>query len=393
MEKEEDISNKSCYKKEAESIPPNFDEPDLSGTLFNKIMAKQNLSSHNKSFCRSWFESSIIEYTWDIDRVMTYLQITKELSSLEFPETGQYQIKLSIDINTLDKLKSKVRFYLLTKKEFMGKCEISFAHHYETTCENIHWSPYIGTMTNMTLLCEIALGFFGEDIISKDKIIINFKFEILDRFHAQTIHMNIPTNIICKNFNYERESDVNMGTNDKVKSIVFLINKDHYSIPMTLLRRINSTYFNNICDMYENDENMKMPYKIKVDDSNMLAFKRMLIFILSGSLTTSYNYDQLRNLLIVAHKYDVETLKLICEQYLLRKLNIHNSVDLIMLAISCNAKILEEKIAIFIKFYLKEIFQDKKFYNLSQENVDKIFDLIDEINIPLKSQVYNHLEI
>ncbi|XP_029155711.1 protein maternal effect lethal 26-like [Nylanderia fulva] len=321
-----------------------------------------------------------------MDRVITHLQIAKQLFSEEFPETALYRIKLSIDIDTHDKLNNKVKFYLLTKEKFMGICQISLISNYAVNSNKVyHCYSYKGSMTDMTLLCELPIKLLDTEILSEEKIVINFKFEILHQFQNQSIHMNLTTidTIVRKNFNF----------NDK-ESITFIVNKSRYTLSKNRLRCISSTYFNELCDKLE--KNKTNEFEIKINDKKFsLAYEGMLLFILTDSLPTSLDYDKLKYILITADKYKVNQLKLTCERYLLRIINIQNSVKLIMLAFSCNAKLLEEKVATFIKLYLKEVALYNNFSHLSQKDRNKIFESINKINIPCRSQLvkFDHLEL
>ncbi|EFN66470.1 TD and POZ domain-containing protein 5, partial [Camponotus floridanus] len=121
----------------------------------------------------------------------------------------------------------------------------------------------------------------------------------------------------------------------------------------------NSEFFKSICD-YAMVENEKGIYEIEVDEMPV-PFKQMLSFILSGFIPDPFNYHMLRDLLIMASKYNVQTLKILCESYLIRMINIENSIDLIQLALTYNAKSLEKYTALFIKLYLKEIVHTQEF--------------------------------
>lgn len=350
-------------------------------------MSKQkqtaSLPSYNKSYSRTWFQSSVVEYTWDIDRAITLFKIVKVLFSEAFPETALYRIKLNIDIDTSQILNSKLRFYLLTETEFMGICDCFV---YSADFNQIPCKSTTGLISNMTLLYETTLESLGRDSFIRDRIVMYFKFEILHRFFTQSIHMDIipSRTTIYKDLNPECAIRINFKANNK-ESITFIVNGERYDLPKTLLRAVNSKYFKNICDMYENNKN-NIPYEIKIDDMP-IAFKEMLSFILSGLLPESLDYYMLQDLLMVAHKYDVQTLKLICEHYLLRLINLKNSIDLVILAFSCNAKTLEKHTAIFIKFYLKEVVRLEEFNHLTQKHLDKIIELINNIKIPLKSEI------
>ncbi|XP_072766068.1 uncharacterized protein [Anoplolepis gracilipes] len=380
------VKEENIFKKEEESILIHS-KKEADDTL-TKIMPKQketvSQSLYNKSYSRTWFSSSIVEYTWEIDRAITLFKITKEFFSTMFPETGLYRIKLTIDTDTSEILKSILKFYLLTETEFIGVCDVCVIN--PTSFHKILCQSTSGLITNMTLLYETTLELLEKYLFVKNSLTLYFEFEILNQFFTRSIHMNVIPSSTTLDKELIRDCSL-LNFIDK-EIITFKIKGECYNLPEKVLRATNSKYFNKICDLFENIKDRT--YKIEVNDMPM-AFKEMLSFILSGLLPDLLNYYKLRDLLLVAHKYDVQTLKVICEQYLLRMINIQNSIDLIQLAFSCNAKSLEKYTALFIKLYLKEVLHIKEFQLLSQTDVDKIIELISNIKIPLESQEFINL--
>ncbi|EFN66469.1 TD and POZ domain-containing protein 4 [Camponotus floridanus] len=185
---------------------------------------------------------------------------------------------------------------------------------------------------------------------------------------------------LYKQLNFERSNLTNL----KVKSkglITFKFKEERYNLPVQTLYATNSEYFKSICD-YAMVENEKGIYEIEVDEMPV-PFKQMLSFILSGFIPDPFNYHMLRDLLIMASKYNVQTLKILCESYLIRMINIENCIDLVQLAFSYNAYSLKKHTSLFIKLYLKEVLRTKEFQRLSQNNLEEIIELISNINLPL----------
>ncbi|TGZ50580.1 Uncharacterized protein DBV15_12927, partial [Temnothorax longispinosus] len=112
-----------------------------------------------------------------------------------------------------------------------------------------------------------------------------------------------------------------------------------------------------------------------ITDNELQKFKQILVFILTGSVEQC-DYDMLKKLLTAADKYDVPTLKLTCEHYLLRY--IKNAVELIQLALLSNTKFLETHLTTFIKFHIKKIKNTKELRSLSQEDLNKVLELIEK---------------
>ncbi|TGZ53452.1 Uncharacterized protein DBV15_12929 [Temnothorax longispinosus] len=97
----------------------------------------------------------------------------------------------------------------------------------------------------------------------------------------------------------------------------------------------------------------------------------------------------LKNLLTAADKYDVPSLKLTCQHYLLCSLTIENAVELVQLAFSSNAKFLETHLVTFIKFHIKGIRDTEAFQSLSQEDLNKIMELIEKSKFEVSTDQFS----
>jgi len=332
-------------------------------------------NTYNKSYSRTWLQSSIVEFTWEINSAINIFKTEKEFFSVKFPKTSLYRIKLSIDNDTSDVMESKLRFYLVTETKFKGTCDIRVVNPYNL--QKIKCKSTSGLISNLTLLHETTLESLQKYLID-NTIVMYFQIEIIHKFFTQSIHMDVtPNTTLCKEGNSERPI-----LDLKVKGqITFKIKEERYSLPIETLYAINSKYFKSKCD-YAMFESEKGIYEIEIDEMPV-PFKQMLSFILSGSIPDPFNYHMLRDLLIMAHRYDVQTLKFLCESYLIRMINIENSIDLIQLAFSCEADSLKKYTALFIKLYLKEIVRTKEFLRLPQNNLEEIIELVSNVNLPL----------
>ncbi|XP_025264202.1 uncharacterized protein LOC112637833 [Camponotus floridanus] len=374
--KTEGTSNETIEKKEDTSVEIHKEERE---NILNHFKHPISELTYNKSYSRTWLESSIVEYTWEINSAIIIFKTEKEFFSARFPKTSLYRIKLSIDNDTSDVMKSKLRFYLVTEKKFKGTCDVCVVNPFNSQkikCKST--SP--GLISNMILLYETTLESLKEYLIN-NKIVMYFKIEIIYKFLTQNIHIDVPLNTtLCEELNFKRSNFTNL----KVKSmglITFKFKRERYNLPAQTLYATNSEFFKSICD-YAMVENEKGIYEIEIDEMPV-PFKQMLSFILSGSIPDPFNYHMLRDLLIMASKYNVQTLKILCESYLIRMINIENSIDLIQLALTYNAKSLEKYTALFIKLYLKEIVHTQEFQCLPQYNFNKIMKLICDSNLSI----------
>lgn len=133
----------------------------------------------------------------------------------------------------------------------------------------------------------------------------------------------------------------------------------------------------NFCSTYE--ENMTNDL-ITINDNDMQdVFKIMLMYLKTGLTSKELDYYKTKSLLEVANKCDLQNLKLICEEYLIRTITIDSVIEFVQLAFLNNAKNLEKHAASFIKFYIQEIINIEEFLSLPQEHLDKIIELVVKI--------------
>jgi len=113
------------------------------------------------------------------------------------------------------------------------------------------------------------------------------------------------------------------------------------------------------------------------------TFLTMLMFIKTGTLPESTNYDNAKmlELLILAYRYDVKDLKVTCERYLIRNINLTNVIKYLDIAIKFEAKVLEEYVMAFIKFNFKNLIRIEEFQELSQSYLEKIMKSFQQFEV------------
>lgn len=334
------------------------------------------LPSYVKSCSHTRFETTIFDYTWKIEQFKRFSESVDTLESPSFPENHRYKIKMNI--LRKDNSLNTIQFYIRTDTEFTGLCATTI-NHPPDRCLSSNISS--GRISDMTLLIEFSQYNYQFDY--EATFVIHCKIEIFHKLINNTIHMNLtPPSIIYKDVIPDEHIPEFELKNEK--SIKFILGEEQYVISRKLLYATNSNYFKKICITHKGQ---KKDMTNDLTTSEVLGFKNLLLFILTGSVD-QYDYYMFKELLKTADKYDVSTLKLTCEHYLLRYITIENAVELIQLAFSSNAKLLETHSATVIKFHIREIMSTKEFQNLSQEYSNRIMELIEEKEILVFSSVH-----
>ncbi|XP_071636653.1 uncharacterized protein [Temnothorax longispinosus] len=237
-------------------------------------------------------------------------------------------------------------------------------------------------ISDMTLLIDVS----DRSYISTEAFIIHCKIENFHKLINNTIHMNLqPTAPVFKEVKSLEDSTFEF---ESEKSIKFIVGEEEYVISKKILCDTNSSYFKYICLTHKEKE--KDMTNELVTDNEVESFQQVLLYITTDSIDQG-NYKMLKKLLTAADKYDVPTLKLTCQHYLLRSLTIQNAIELVQLAFSSNAKFLETHSVTFIIFHIKEIRDTEAFQSLSQEDLNKIMGLIEKSKFEVSTDQFSLL--
>ncbi|XP_071578516.1 uncharacterized protein [Temnothorax nylanderi] len=346
----------------------------------NKIILKKEqtvsspfLPSYIKSYSETQIKSTIVDHTWRIVQLHKFMSLPNisMIKSPPFPDTGEYVIQ--INVSRQPDTKHVLKFYILTSKTFSGSCTTTITLPFQ----NVTSLKFVsGHISNMTLLNEISTF-----IYSSDTVIVRCEFEIFHDLEHKTIqrtNLTPSSTVFSKDARYFENLIFDEESKDE-ESMKFLVGGEYYVVSRELLYATNSSYFKNICLTHEEKE--KDMTNELVTDNEVESFKQILLYITTGSIEQRY-YDTLKDLLTAADKYDVPSLKLTCEHYLLHCITIYNAMELIQLALLYNAKFLGTHSATFIKFYIEEIRNTKQFRDLPQDNLIKIMELIEKSKLP-----------
>ncbi|XP_072766070.1 uncharacterized protein [Anoplolepis gracilipes] len=355
--KQEQILSSSSTKGEKNKS----DETDKTYLKNKQITSSSSIFSHNKIYCRTRFESTAFEYVWTIDRFASLFKIVDVLTSAPMLEAAPYRIQMEVfhDVTYV------IKFYILTETPFTGLCNISI------TFSNIIiiTSSMSGYISNKTLLCETTVNTWPIHYDKVNTLKVNCNLEIFHQALNDTMHMSLqPLSTILSNNLKSENSNIKDDSKFHSKKLTFIINNKHYSVPIKQLYATNSTYFLKL--LCEDKDSIEI-------NENPETFQEMLSYITTGlipQLTSNYNITKFQNLLMIANKYDVQNLKLLCEHRLLHCISIHNALTLLIFATLYRAEYLQKHAAQFIKLHFKEIIH--AFDALSKKHLNIIFLVI-----------------
>ncbi|XP_071640415.1 uncharacterized protein [Temnothorax longispinosus] len=364
------MEEKQISDKEVEIIPSE-----------NTLEKEQTVSppflpSYIKRCSQTDIESTIFDYTWTIEQYKRFSTIKHMIPS--FPEIGQCEILMNV-LRDDSSLIEGIKLNILTDNSFHGSCTTAlFRESGALSSRSIS-----GHISNMTLLIEF-LNPRQYPIDLGNTLIINCKFEIFCNLISKTICMNLlPSSTkLSKDVTYFEDPSFDKFEYKYEESIKFIVGGKPHVISRKSLCAINSTYFKNICLTHKEIE--KDMTNELVTDKEIRSFYQILLYIATGKIEQRYydRYDWLKDLLIAADKYDVPSLKLTCEHYLLHHITIYNAMEFIQFALFSNAKFLGTHSATFIKLHIEVIRNTDQFRGLPQENLIKIMELIEKSKLP-----------
>lgn len=338
------------FEKKEESS----DEDDYSE---EEPISKDDMFTYNNCFIRTRMESDVVKYNWEIDNFNVFYEYSHSasLTSPAFPERPEYRIKIEFH-----KEKNAINFIIITEKSFLCSCLI---HLKDAGFEKGHLIDLAAVQVKgNTLLCEHKLTRIS------DKCTISFTLRIFREIVSNSVHTPFFRT------NLEKNSKL-----DNSELVTFILNDtDDISISKDKLCATNSNYFNTLC------RTLKEIPSSKVDiEENADSFKAMLTYIETGLLNQNVNYEKL---LEIAQKYDVQQLKVICEQYLIDTLTVETAVEHIKLAWLHDAEYLANYAIDIIKLYHDTILQSTEFEALPNEYFERIIKCIN------KSKIFEHRE-
>ncbi|XP_065204312.1 speckle-type POZ protein-like [Planococcus citri] len=160
---------------------------------------------------------------------------------------------------------------------------------------------------------------------------------------------------------------------DRFKDVTISVRGKEYRAHKTILAT-RSTVFDRMLsvDMLESKKN-----HIDITDMDQETFEEMLHYVYTGKVK---NLDESAfELLPVADKYDLEELRIMCEEVLLKKLSPDNAVKILILADMHRAKKLKAGCLLFIKknYANCKDFIDKEWKKLTSDHDHLLKDMMD----------------
>lgn len=141
-----------------------------------------------------------------------------------------------------------------------------------------------------------------------------------------------------------------------------------------LSSNVFSMYFKEANNTLENQTNI-----IHIKDSDPSSVREFVKFIYTNELREDYNLVQLGQLLHLADKYNIESLKIACERMLASLISVQNVTELAVLGKSYNAEKLKNLAVEFIAKNKKEILESEAWEKVSKKDPKMMMEVMMEV--------------
>lgn len=163
--------------------------------------------------------------------------------------------------------------------------------------------------------------------------------------------------------------------NEQFNDVTFVIGREKFAAH----RQILSTQSSVFKSMFEHDMLEKTSGVVKITDVESNTFKLLLRYIYYGKVNASDLEDWLK-LLVAADKYDMTNLSSLCEDRVIKNLNVYNVSDALVTADRVNAEALKEKSVNFIVRNKRRVINTKGFKNLVKtRRADLLYELLHKV--------------
>ena len=156
---------------------------------------------------------------------------------------------------------------------------------------------------------------------------------------------------------------------------VFLVQGKHVTVTAKSVLCIRSDYFNRMFSSnWKSSETESNPISIK--DATYESFYAIISFLLTGCLDVQKYSSNMPDILILADRFLISTLRDFCMAYLAKTVSTATAIDYLSLADNYGFRDLREKCLQFVAIHYKVLCQDEKFESLGVKLLAEIIRLI-----------------
>ncbi|XP_065207183.1 speckle-type POZ protein B-like isoform X2 [Planococcus citri] len=214
----------------------------------------------------------------------------------------------------------------------------------------------------------------GKERLPEDTLTVlcEAKFYVVNSTTTETVHWHgIQSTINDNNLSTSMEHLLHSQDSIDVKFSLDGKNFGAHKLILSARSPVFAAMFKH--NMLENQLN-----EVKISDINPEVFEEFLRFLYSDKIS---DLRMARDLLVAAEKYNVDSLKLLCEEIMVRDLSAKNATDFLVLADLYRAERLKKQVIFYIKTHPANIMLTESWKNTIIAHPH----LFDEVNGPFVS--------
>ncbi|XP_070168760.1 TD and POZ domain-containing protein 3-like [Polyergus mexicanus] len=310
--------------------------------------------------CETRLEQNRLCYTWNIPDI---LEIYKFGTALYSVESKSFTFQMC-------RAKDSLNFYCIPNVLYTSY-NISYSVFLKTNTgemTNVLKPTYINLIHNSSaysssnckesLFYELPISHLSNKHFLSPNNTLTIRFELY-------IFVRTYNNSVSYSYKRPAMADIFVPKEKSDSIVSFIINNEHLEAnknSLCLKSKVFKAMFN--CGLEESVNN-----EVVITDIGYDILKELLSFVQIGYLSKTLEEidisgNAICELFVAADKYDIQDLKLICEQYLIIKTTEKNVVEHLKIAHLNNGKILKKYTKDFIKLYSKDIVDTSEFITL-----------------------------
>ncbi|XP_038959861.1 TD and POZ domain-containing protein 2-like [Rattus norvegicus] len=322
----------------------------MSGDLEAKICGYTHISV--QKFCYKWTISNFsfwMEGIWEI--------ITSPVFSLETNEEVQWCLTIypnGVDEESKDYLSVCLGLHSCPKSPVLAKfqCWILNAqgekHHITKIPNVIRFLPNEQWALRKFILRDFLLS-HRHCLLPEDQLILCCKVSIVGPSFSRPGHNMRPA---IKDATQMLADDVGeLWENSLFTDCTLVVSGQEFRAHKAILAARSPVFR----AMFEHEMQEHLTNRIEIHDIHLQVFKELMAFIYTGKAPHLHSHSMATGLLAAADKYDLQDLKVICEDSLCRNLSVKNAVPTLILADLHSTEHLKTRAMDFIILHASEV--------------------------------------
>ncbi|XP_038959269.1 TD and POZ domain-containing protein 2-like [Rattus norvegicus] len=322
----------------------------MSGDLEAKSCGYTHISV--QKFCYEW---TISNFSFCMDGIRE--NITSPVFSLEGNEEVQWCLRIfpnGVDEESKDYLSVSLRLHSCPKSPVLAKVQFWIInaqgekHQIKEIPNILSFSPKQQWGLRKFILRDFLLS-LRHWLLPEDQLILCCKVSIVGPSFSTPGHNMTPTN---KDPRQMLADDIGeLWKNSLFTDCSLVVAGQEFRAHKAILAARSPVFR----AMFEHEMLESLTNRVEIHDIHLQVFKEMMAFIYTGKAPHLHSHSMATDLLAAAEMYDLQDLKVMCEDSLCRNLSVKNAVPTLILADLHSTEHLKTRVMDFIILHASEV--------------------------------------